>query len=427
MLAPMRTVLRSLFLRAALGSLFVGCGADPVDAPSAYPADDGPSAEETPPLQQEAATDAPATLDGGKRFGDWTYFEVPGAVCRDGTPAGYYIRRGTSKNLMVYLNGGGVCYDDFFCSINPKNVTTSLPGETLISAVVNIGSGALLPQRQVPPPAGIFKQDPRNPVGDWSMVFVPYCTGDVYGGTKKDAPVPGTNLPPQQFVGYHNVGLFLEHFGPEFKGQAEQVLLTGSSAGGFGTLLNFDRTQTYFSDASEVVAVTDSGIPFEDALLEPCLQKKWRELWGLDGALPKDCKGCFNADGGGLARGLGDYIFREKYKGRMLGGGISSKQDEIIKLFFSSGLKNCSVKAADEAVPAAIGLGQYPASRYPAGLKGFIENVAGRENVGSYIMNGTLHQHLFRPRFYEQNGVGITLADWLRKILEGEPSHVGTL
>lgn len=380
-------------------------------------------------LTAEPGVDAQGTtpITDGQKFGDWTYHTVEGAVCRDGTPAGYYIRRGTKKNLMIFLNGGGVCYDDFFCSINPKNINTSLPGETLISAVANIGTGALAPQRQVPPDAGIFQKDPRNPVADWSMVFVPYCTGDVYGGTKENAVVPGTTLPPQQFVGYKNVGRFLDHFGPEFKGSAEQVLLTGSSAGGFGSLLNFDRTQTYFGEGTEVLTVTDSGVPFGDDLLEPCLQKNWRELWGLDGALPKDCTECFHADGGGLAKGLGDYIFNQKYKGRMLGGGISTKQDEIIKLFFSSGLNNCTVKAADQAVPAALGLGAYPANRYPAGLKQFIFDIAGKDNVGSYIMNGTLHQHLFRKRYYEENGVGLTMAAWVGRILEGEAVHVGQL
>jgi len=386
-------------------------------------ADDGAPDGDAGPVRGDGGS-KPAQ---GQKVGDWTYHEVDGAVCRDGSPAGYYIREGTSKNLVIFLNGGGVCYDDFFCGINPPNVRSSLPGENLLAAVIDIGVGALVPQPQVPPDSGLFVRDPKNPVGDWSMVYVPYCTGDVFGGTKRDAPVKGTKLPPQQFVGYHNVGLFLEHFGADYRGEAEKVLLTGSSAGGFGTLLNFDRTQEFFGDDTTVYAITDSGIPFRDMLLEPCLQKAWRELWGLDAALPKDCKGCFDPSGGGLAQGLGDYIFRDKYRGRMLGGGISSKQDEIIKLFFSSGLNECKTSAALEAVPAFLGFGSYPADRYPAGLKDFIDNVAGRQSVGSYIVEGSQHQHIFRPRYFELNGVGTSMADFVGKVLDGEAVHVGSL
>jgi len=365
----------------------------------------------------------------GEKFGEWTYYEVAGAVCRDGSPAGYYIRPGSSKNLMIFLNGGGVCYDDFFCGINPPNVNSSLPGETLLAASLDIISGALLPVRQQPTDNGIFKKDAQNPVGDWSMVYVPYCTGDVYGGTKANASVPkAALLEPQQFVGYRNIGLFLEHFGKPYKGAADKVLLTGSSAGGFGTLLNFDRTQDFFGDDSTVYAVTDSGIPFRDEFLEPCLQKEWRELWGLNDALPKDCKGCFDPTGGGLATGLGEYIFRDKYKKRkVIGGGVSSKQDEVIKLFFSAGLNECTTSPVLDVVPAAIGLGSYPVDRYPAGLKDFLDNVAGREKVASYGLEGSLHQHLFRDRFFEVNGVGTSIAEWLGKILDDEPTHVGGL
>jgi hypothetical protein len=361
-------------------------------------------------------------------FGDWVYVEVDGALCRDGSKAGYYVKPSASgsNNLLFFLNGGGVCYDDFFCAINPKNVNESLPGETLLAATGDIVSGALLPQRQVPSDEGIFKNDPRNPVGAWNMVFVPYCTGDVHGGTRTDAPVPGAiTVGLQQFVGYLNIGLFLESFGPHFRA-ADKVLLAGSSAGGFGTLLNFDRTQTFFRE-SQVFAVTDSGIPFRDSYLEPCLQQQWRNLWGLDAALPAACKGCFQKDGGGLAEGLGHYIFREKYPGRMLGGGVSSEQDEVMKLFFSLGLNECTTSGLIEAAPAAFGLGSYPRERYPAGLKDFITNVAGESSIGSYLMTGSLHQHLFRARFYQESGTDGTLAAWLSDILDSKAVHLGSI
>jgi hypothetical protein len=265
-------------------------------------------------------------------------------------------------------------------------------------------------------------------VGDWNMVFIPYCTGDVHSGTKHDAPVITAALQdPQQFVGYHNIGLFLQDFGPAFF-DAEKVLLTGSSAGGFGSLLNYDRTQEFFGSAVRVYAVSDSGLPFRDMYLEACLQKNWRELWGLDAILPKDCKGCFNADGGGLAEGLGHYIFNEKYKGRFLGGAISTTQDQVIKLFFSLGLEECTnLVLLDLPTAAVLGLSSYPDERYPAGLKDFVENVSGRDKVSSYIMQGDTHQHLFRPRYYEMNDVGKSIADWLGDTLEEKVQHLGTL
>jgi len=257
------------------------------------------------------------------------------------------------------------------------------------------------------------------------MVYVPYCTGDVFGGTKPNSTVITSNtLPPQQFVGYTNLGLFYRSFGASYI-DSEKILLAGSSAGGFGTLLSFDRTQEFFRK-SEVIVISDSGIPFSDAYVEPCLQKIWRELWSLSDIMPEACIDCFNADGGGLSN-YAKYLLHEKYKGRVLGGMISSNQDEIMKLFFSPGLNNCTTNVAVQAVAALRGLSLYPADRYPAGLRDFVENTIGRESCGSYVVDGISHQFLFRDEFYLENGVGMILADWITEIISGKAIHVGIL
>ena len=53
----------------------------------------------------------------------WNYLDVEGALSRDGSPAGFYYKRSQTgnKNLMVYMAGGGVCADSFFCNMNPPN------------------------------------------------------------------------------------------------------------------------------------------------------------------------------------------------------------------------------------------------------------------------------------------------------------------
>jgi len=363
----------------------------------------------------------------GQTYNDWTYYEVEGAICRDGSAAGYYLREGSSENLLVFLNGGGICYDDFFCAINPANVEQSLSGESVIGLTVENVAQALLPERQVPADEGIFKRDPRNPVADWTMVYVPYCTGDLHGGTERDSSViTPTALPPQQFVGYTNIGLFYRSFGLDYL-DAKKVLLTGASAGSLGVLFNFDRTQQFFTN-SEVIAIMDSGVPFRKAYLPPCLQKKWRELWKLDAIIPTECSACFNPDGSGLSELYGYY--RNKYAGRVLGGLVSTDQDEVVKLFFSAGNNNCT---GNPLLAELVKLGSrgvisvYPRELYPEGLKDFIENVAGLDQSGSYVFIGETHQHLFRNRYYEFNGLNMTIAAWVMDLINGVPTHVGIL
>jgi hypothetical protein len=370
----------------------------------------------------------PQPLPMGTKEGEWTYVEPAGALCRDGSKAGYFYRKG-DDNLMIFLNGSGACTDSFFCGITPRNVGESFTAETFFAASGNLLAGPD-PTRQTPPNEGILKRDTRNPVANWSMIFVPYCTGDVHAGSKPNATVTGiTGM--QQFVGYTNLGLFLSSFGPSFP-DTQRVLLAGTGAGGFGALLNMERTQNFFTpQGAQVSVVTDSGIPFQDTYLAACLQKKWRDMWNLDALMPPTCTGCKNADGGGLALGLGTYLFKEKYKDRMMGGMVSSAQDDIIRLFFSAGLSNCTTQPSDQALAMLFGPGDYTPATFKSGLADVITNVVGADRVGYYVLGSSpsnaSHMHLWRPRFYEDNGVGGSLASWLGDVIAGKATHRGSL
>jgi hypothetical protein len=365
--------------------------------------------EDAAPPLLEPLPDAPA--------GTWTPVEFPDAKCRDGSSLKIFVRYSdASPNYYIYLEGGGVCLDDFFCGINPKNVNESLNAESILAGVTGLG---LYPQEPVDD--GIFKKDPANPVKDWNAIYVPYCTGDVYAGTKPNATFPpgfeglaGHTEGTHQFVGFDTASKVLGRIVPTFP-DAKKALITGSSAGGMGALLHSHRWADMLTNAGYATrgfVVSDSAMPFDDQYLAKCTQKTWRSLWGLDGAFPQDCAECFNADGGGIATGMAGYL-KKKYSdtSQVLGGIISSQDDEIISLFFGSPLPECT--------PTSYDLGVYNQA-----INDFRDNIAGRDRFGTYFLPGTLHMHLWRSRFYETNGTSMTIAEWLGKILNNEAVHV---
>ncbi len=365
---------------------------------------------------------------------DWTWVSMKNTTCRDGSPAGYFYRKGTENSLLIYLNGGGACADKFFCGLNPVNVNQDLPIEFLSHGTPDLFLGVRA-QRQQAPEEGIFKRaESANPVGKWSMIYIPYCTGDIHAGSRRDVMVKDV-AGPQQFTGRLNYQKMLASFGPTFK-NSDKVLLTGSSAGGFGALFNADYTQEWFKKYGDtkVITISDSGVPFQDDWMSACIQKRWRETWGLDDILPKDCADCFNSDGGGIVKGYGEWLFHQKYKGRMLGGFISSLEDEIIRAFYAPGLDDCSVdptaNTIKEAVIGSAGglLGtEYTGQMFHEGLKDVIQNVVKRGTVGFYTIPNTPHMHLWRPRFYEKNGNAQTMAEWVQDILDEKATEQGTL
>ncbi|MBN1654753.1 MAG: hypothetical protein JXA30_13360 [Deltaproteobacteria bacterium] len=375
------------------------------------------------PPMGEPLPDAPA--------GEWTWIEIEGAISRDGSPAGFYYKFSSTgdQNLMIYLVGGGACQDVFFCNNNPPNKEFSLTSESVIGGILNLIGPDAEPQDPTLPrwQTGIFKDDPANPVKDWNMVFIPYVTGDVFAGNRRDAvvsgyPAPGAEI-EMQFVGKPNMLKFLGRIVPTFP-RAPIVLLTGSSAGGLGALMNTSEVADSWVDlntGTRIFVVDDAGPIFTDAYTEVCLQQRYRELFNLSETLPSDCAGCFNADGGGLAAGYLAYII-DKYPDNLLGGLIDSSTDEIMELFYSDGLNDCS----PDNYPVLAYL-TYPIGRYTEGLTDLVNNHMSR--MSSYIWNGTLHQNLFATvsgdRFYQTNGLSMTIAQWLTKLLAGEQANLG--
>jgi hypothetical protein len=342
-------------------------------------------------------------LPGGPA-GEWTYLQVEGSQCRDGSPAGFYYRYSdTSSNLMIFLEGGGACFNGLLCIYNPRNVNESLEGETIVEAI-----GGVQPEPQTPRTRGILDVDhPDNPVADWNMVYVPYCTGDVHAGARHDQVVPDLLFEgPQQFVGYLNMQKFLGRIIPTFQ-DADQVLLAGVSAGGVGAVLNYPQTQDGFGDIP-VYVLDDSGPAFADAYMAPCMQQAWRDLWGFDDIIPPDCGDrCFQEDGGGLVNLL--RYAAEKYP-NLRGGLISTLEDEIIRLFYGNGNNDCTPNLLEA----------YPADTYTAALRNLRDEWLP-PGVGTYYMSGALHQHVFRDRFYGHEVDGMSQADFLAAILDGSP------
>lgn len=357
--------------------------------------------------------------------GTWNYIDIDGAKSRDGSSAGFYYKRSKTgdKNLFIYLPGGGACQDTFFCNMNPPNKNYSLTAEGIVNGILNVLGPSDEPQdpTQERWASGIFKDDPSNPMKDWNAVFIPYVTGDVFAGTKPDGTVPNVDG-TFQFVGRLNMLKFLARIIPTFK-DASTVVLTGSSAGGLGALLTAPLLLDAYIDlklGARVFVVDDAGPFFDDPYLEVCLQKRYRDLFGLNDSFPEDCPDC-KGDGGGIVSNYLAYLV-DKYPGDLLGGLIDSDDDEIMSFFFSEGLDDCSY--VDNPL---VGVALYPEGRYAMGLKDLLEN--HKLNLSSYVWSGTLHQNFFMTdsgdRFYEMNGLNETPAQWLTNLLAGKKERVG--
>ena len=198
-------------------------------------------------------------------------------ICSFGTPYHFFVKRGTVNKLVMYYQGGGACWDYLSCkgigifdkdvnpagSDNPNNTTT--------------GFGDLT--------------NPLNPIKDWNIVFVSYCTGDIhFGDNIANYGGDASNL---RHKGWHNART-AEKYAREHFVNPEEVVVTGSSAGAYGAFFNAPAHHDVWPDSKfTVLADAGNGIITTEFLTEKF------PTWNFAAHLPTNIPGVAEAITGG--------------------------------------------------------------------------------------------------------------------------------
>ena len=175
-------------------------------------------------------------LSGEPELGIWYEIPVESAKSSDGSEWHGIFRKGTENKVVVYFFGGGV-------SITPE---TSEGGKEFYAT--NMTAQDFVAQ------GGIGSNAEGNPFKDWSFIVIPYATGDFHAGTgiyegKKTV----------YHTGYSNYSAYVEQV-KQYIGEPDTLLVTGFSAGRFGTSLLADDVIDRFPTAENVTVCVDSSL-----------------------------------------------------------------------------------------------------------------------------------------------------------------------
>ncbi|XP_041959781.1 carboxylesterase notum2 isoform X1 [Alosa sapidissima] len=172
-------------------------------------------------------------------------------TCNDGTAAGFYLKEFKgSKRWLIFLEGGWCCYNKDTCDSRYKN-TPRLMSSTDWPQTRK-GTGILSPQTE------------ENP--HWynaNIVFIPYCTSDVWSGSKTTKPKEkGKDSVDYTFMGSLVIREVIKDLTTKGIKQAKVVMLAGTSAGGTGVLLNIEKVSSQLEQLggeAQVRGLVDSG------------------------------------------------------------------------------------------------------------------------------------------------------------------------
>lgn len=315
--------------------------------------------------------------------GSWTWVDFPDALCGNGSATGLGINPSPIANsrVLIFLVAGGGCWDTTTCITlqTAANFNTGYGAAQFASDIAGFGNSGFFDRARV-----------GNPSRDYSFVVFPYCSGDVFAGNNPAIDYGGQ---PRRHVGYANVGACLERLVPTFR-TVPRVLLTGASAGGFGAVYNWARTQQAFGSV-RVDVIDDSGT-FMPASIVPTNtppQLARFNNWNLAATLPPDCTACAN--------GLDNlYTYNARRFPNHRGAWLTFRSDSTIATFYQIGTAQF---AQGVDLVRAQHFDPFPARRY-------------------FIVTGTNHVMFNNPALIGPGGT--TLEQFLTLMLTDDPGWV---
>jgi hypothetical protein len=290
----------------------------------------------TPPTGAAISRAEGTPIAGAPR---WTWVPFQDAICTDAvldpsglsyqfssSPTGLAISWGpeASTDLVVFLQGGGACWDFLSCgglpNLIPKTASTGPFGPAEFAKDIYAKY----------PRSWVVRANLPSSLADATIVFVPYCTGDVHGGdavTTYQPPVSGYQPITWHHVGHANILAFLKRLGPTFP-SPRKLVVAGSSAGGFGSLANYPAFRWYWPNAKAYL-VDDSGPPLIGDAIPPADRNAWYTSWNIGASLDAFCTTC-RAD---LSDGIREIAHRYPSDRLAL---VSHLQDLTIRSFFGT-------------------------------------------------------------------------------------------
>jgi hypothetical protein len=314
--------------------------------------------------------------------------------CADGGEFAFWERRADPTKVVLFLNGGGVCWDARSCGFT----STDTPGE---SEFYDWNLEGTNPENR----RGIFDTTRAdNPFAEYSYLYVSSCTGDAHLGNASQEYSPELTV---EHRGYVNGTAAIDYLAEQYP-DANQVVVVGKTAGSVAAPIYGGLVADLLPDAEVTVFGAQSGAwPDHPDFNADILDQTWGAYdampdWAVDGLTVRDWgvprfwtqSGLHNPN---LVMARFDFAYDPQAAVEITGW----NRGDTPSLEPVPDFDELAVIDANEAAIEAVGV-----------------------RLHSYTAPGDDHG-LFEPdefdAFYETEVEGVRLVDWLDALITDEP------
>jgi hypothetical protein len=292
-------------------------------------------------------------------------------MCADGSAYRFVVHAGSSEHVLMYLQSGGACFSAELCvpDVTYRPSLHDLPPES--HGIFDFGKA-------------------NNPFSDYTVVYVPYCSGDAFLGDATTQYSPELTI---HHKGFANASAALDYLQANFAA-ATRVVVLGESAGAVAAPVYGGLAASRFPQAV-ITTIADSAGAYPDL---PELNTQLSNAWNVQTlitALTGDARDTANFSLPGLTVLSGLHhptvVFsRHDY---------SSDPDQAnwLERIGQSSTDVASRIAANESAIESAGV-----------------------DVISYTAPGEYHTVFTDDRFYDEAVDGITLVQWTKQLIGAE-------
>ena len=324
-------------------------------------------------------------LTGEPEIGKWYEVAVDGTKSSDGSEWHGIFKKGAENKVAVYFFGGGVSITPETSEGGNKFYATNMTAQDFV-AEGGIGSSA-----------------ENNPFKDWSFIVIPYATGDFHSGT---GVYEGNKT--VYHTGYSNYAAFVEQVKP-YVGEPDTLLVTGFSAGGFGTSLLADDVIDRFPSAKNVTVCVDSSLLLYDGWHETAVNL-WKSPKAISDRLTTD----------NLVLDSLTALYNKRGDGVKILFDCSYRDDTLMQYqsYINYGKMDKTKALGDEFQRDLTDM-----------VKGLQENIPG---VGIYIWScaadpqtGNTQHTIISSNVFDKLEDGVSVADWIYAAVNGDVQSHG--
>ena len=388
----MRRVFWIVVCSLGLSLGLIGCGDTSSEvSPNADAISDGEGGEAHADVHEEAGdVESAEGSDGAvEELGAEVPFPIeqlsevlPGGdtLCARGTPFRFFVYPADPEKVVIDFQGGGACWSELTCGLSGAIFSDSTGDLDQFQAMRDQGWLS-----------GIYDFDnPDNPFSGWTVVHIPYCTGDIHWG---DATVDYSDELTIHHRGYRNAMAVFEWVKEYYPG-AQRVVSTGCSAGAYGAIGHAPKLAELYPEAElTVIADGGSGVITDDFLAGSFPN------WNAEANMPLDLDGI-------AGRAIEDLTLVDFYVA-VAKAFPDMRVAQHTTAFDKDQIFYYSVMGGDEA-------------EFNTRLEASLESIASQaDNFRYYLAPGPVHCiHPYDITYTREVG-GVAYADWLRELVDG--------